>query len=69
VPAKMRANETFSDASLEELRSVSVNTNRVMSPSDVVDLESPLYSVKAGVCNRWPRSWRFAARGKGQVLK
>jgi len=36
----MRANGNFSDASLERLHSVSIN--RVMSPSDAVDLESPL---------------------------
>jgi len=43
VPARMRANENFSDASLELLHSVKVH--RVMSPSDAVDLESPLKSV------------------------
>jgi len=36
----MRANGNFSDANLEQLHSVSIN--RVMSSSDVVDLESPL---------------------------
>jgi len=35
----MRANGIFSDANLERLHSV--NTNRVMSPSDNVDLQSP----------------------------
>jgi len=38
VPARMNAN--FSDASLERLHSISIN--RAMSPSDAVDLESPL---------------------------
>jgi len=36
----MRANGDFSGASVERLHSVSIN--RVMSPIDAVDLESPL---------------------------
>jgi len=36
----MRANGIFSDGSLEQLHSVSIN--RMMCPSDAVDMESPL---------------------------
>jgi len=39
----MRAKGNFSDASLEQLHSVSVSTNRAISPSDVVYLESPMF--------------------------
>jgi len=49
VPARMRVNGNSSDASLERLHSVSqslsVSINRVMSPSDAVDLESPLHII------------------------
>jgi len=39
----MRANGNFSDASLELLHSVNdLGVNRVMSPSDAFDLDSPL---------------------------
>jgi len=38
--ARMKVNGNFSDTNLERLRSIS--TNRAMSPSDVVDLESSL---------------------------
>jgi len=42
--SRMRANGDFSDASVERLHSVSIN--RVMSPIDAVDLESPLVKMK-----------------------
>jgi len=38
----MRENRNFSDGSLERLYSVSMNC--VMSPSNAVDLESPLHN-------------------------
>jgi len=40
VPARMTTNGNLSDASLERFHSVS--KNRAMSPSDTVDMESPL---------------------------
>jgi len=39
VPTRMKADRNFSDTKLERLQSISIN--RVMSPSDAVDLESP----------------------------
>jgi len=42
-----KARGDFSDASLEWLHSVSVRVNRMMSPSDAVDLESLLDAVIA----------------------
>jgi len=43
VPARMKANGNFSDASLERLHSVSING--VMCPSDAVDLGRPCNSL------------------------
>jgi len=40
MPARMKANGNFSDASFERLHSV--KTNRMMSPSDAVDLGRPV---------------------------
>jgi len=40
MSAKMRANGNFSDACVERFYSVSIN--RMITPSDAVDLESPL---------------------------
>jgi len=43
MPVKMRANGNFSDASLK--RFYSVRINRIMSPSDAVDLGRPCNSL------------------------
>ena len=40
MPARMKANGNFNDASVERFDSVRIN--RMMSPSDAVDMESPL---------------------------
>jgi len=39
MPAKMKVDENFNATKLKRLQSISIN--RVMSPSDAVDLESP----------------------------
>jgi len=40
MPAKMRENGNFSNASLKQLHSVSISCT--MSPNDAADLQSPL---------------------------
>jgi len=40
MPARMKANGNFSDSSVE--RFYSVRINRMMSPSDAVDLDRPV---------------------------
>ena len=45
MPARIKANRNFSDASLE--RFYSVRVNRMMSPSDAVDLGRPSYRLFA----------------------
>ena len=43
MPARMKANGNFSDASVE--RFYSIRTNRMMSPSNAVDLDRPCNSL------------------------
>jgi len=43
MPARMKANRNFSDASFE--RFYSVRINRMVSPSDAVDLGRPCHSL------------------------
>jgi len=43
MPARMKANENFSDASVEWFYSVRIN--RTMSPGDAVDLGRPCNSL------------------------
>jgi len=45
MAARMRANENFSDASVERFYSVRINS--MMSPSDAVDLGRPCNSLFA----------------------
>ena len=46
VPARMKANGNFSDASVEQFYSVSMKViYRMMSPSDAVDLGRPSNSL------------------------
>jgi len=45
MPARMTADEHFSDASVERFFVQSVRINRVMSPSDANDLGHPCNSL------------------------